>query len=266
MAHSALPARLEHRDAARKAPFHFDLDRGVVANAASTSASEGAQVLRHEALVRRVAATLYRNLPDGLDPEDLVQAGMIDLLEAIRGYDGDRGTPFASYAGLRIHGAMMDEIRRVLWAPRSVFHKARQVNQAVQKMQNESGRRVTTRELAGHLGLGVDECATLVTQAQARTVTAVDPAQVAEPEDPSEGPFDHLQRERFAEHLADAAAALPSRERRILHLYYVRELKLREIGELLGLTESRVCQLHKQAVAGLRRRLAETNDGMPPLN
>ncbi len=213
-------------------------------------------VARHTPLVRKIAYGLGRQVPDTMEFDDLLQAGMIGLLEAIRGFESERGVAFATYAGVRIHGAMMDEIRRVQWAPRSVFQKARLVDRAVRELQNETGRKPAEHEIAERLGVSVDACAELIEEASVRAVYPVDATLEANYADDRKGPLEELEDERFASHLAAATERLSERERNIMKMYYVEGLKLHEIGRRLSLTESRVCQLHKQAVARLRGILA----------
>lgn len=218
--------------------------------------SESELVQTHTPLVRKIAYGLCRQLPANMELDDLLQAGMIGLLEAIRGFDAERGVAFATYAGVRINGAMMDEIRRVLWAPRSVYQKARRVDQAVREIQNETGRRAADREVADRLGIDAGACQALLGEANVRTLCPVDGALEANVADGGEGPLEHLESDRFAEHLATATTHLSERERSVMQMYYIEDLKLHEIGRRLGLTESRVCQLHKQAVGRLREMLA----------
>ncbi len=218
--------------------------------------SESELVAQHTPLVRKIAYGLSRQLPANMELDDLLQAGMIGLLESIRGFDAARGVAFATYAGVRIHGAMMDEIRRVLWAPRSVYQKARRVDQAVREIQNETGRKAADREVADRLGIDADTCQALMGEASVRTLCPVDGALEANFADAGEGPLEQLESGRFAEQLATATTRLSERERSVMQMYYVEDLKLHEIGRRLGLTESRVCQLHKQAVARLRDMLS----------
>jgi RNA polymerase sigma factor FliA len=222
--------------------------------------SESEQVATHTPLVKKIASGLYRQLPINMEFDDLLQAGMIGLLEAIRGFDINRQVAFATYAGIRIHGAMMDEIRRVVWAPRSVFQKARRVDQAVREIQNETGNRAARHAVADRLGIGVDECNELIEDAQARAMCPVDEIVESNYPDSAGGPLERVQAEAFTDDLVEAIATLSERERNVMELYYVEDMKLHEIGARLGLTESRVCQLHKQVVGRLRQALGDWRD------
>ncbi len=220
-------------------------------------------VEQHVSLVKRIAYHLVSRLPPSVQVEDLIQAGMIGLLEAARNYDSDQGASFETYAGIRIRGAMLDEIRRSDWTPRSVHRKVRQVAEAVRVIEHRHGRDARDHEVAEHMGISLDEYYRILQDAAGARVFSFDePGMLGEdPEQfipgPEMGPLEVLQKDDFKRELVEAIALLPERERLVMSLYYDEELNLREIGEILGVSESRVCQIHGQALIRLRSRMAE---------
>jgi RNA polymerase sigma factor for flagellar operon FliA len=220
-------------------------------------------VTRHASLVKRIAYHLVGRLPPSVQVDDLMQAGMIGLLEAAGNYDPSQGASFETYAGIRIRGAMLDEIRRTDWTPRSVHRKARMVAEAVREIENLEGRDARDHEIAEKLGVELDEYHQILRDTSSCRIFSFEDV-FAHGEDSDEclgegerGPLDELEQENFKVALADAIASLPERERLVMTLYYDEELNLREIGEVLGVSESRVCQIHSQALARIRARMAE---------
>jgi RNA polymerase sigma factor for flagellar operon FliA len=220
-------------------------------------------VNKHAPLVKRIAYHLMNRLPPNVQADDLIQAGMIGLLEASRNYDPSQGASFETYAGIRIRGAMLDEIRRSDWTPRSVHRKARLVAEAMREIENEQGRDARDVEVAEALDMSLDDYHRILQDASGCRIFSVEELQ-AVGELPQErdridmsGPFEGIQRDAFRSSLADAISGLPERERLVIALYYDEELNLREIGQVLGVSESRVCQIHSQATLRLRSRLSE---------
>ncbi len=221
-------------------------------------------VVKHAALVKRIAYHLMSRLPPSVQADDLIQAGMIGLLEASRNYDATQGASFETYAGIRIRGAMLDEIRRTDWTPRSVHRKARQVAEAVRSIENQEGRDARDVEVAEKLGIGINEYHRILQDATGCRVFSIDDAGINGEEAPQTGagetrnePLDSLHKSDFKAALALAISGLPERERLVMAMYYDEELNLREIGEVLGVSESRVCQIHGQALIRLRARMGE---------
>ncbi len=235
----------------------------VVYEGTQKSIKDAETVAQHASLVKRIAYHLISRLPPSVQPDDLIQAGMIGLLEAARSYDANQGASFETYAGIRIRGAMLDEIRRSDWAPRSVHKKARVVAEAVRIIENETGRDARDHEVADCLGVPLDEYHSMLQVASGYRVMSFedispgDEAHVDSFTDERGGPLDGLQRADFKKSLATAVAGLPERERLVMALYYDEELNLREIGEVLGVSESRVCQIHSQAVIRLQSRMGD---------
>lgn len=214
-------------------------------------------------LVKRIAYHLLARLPANVQVEDLMQAGMIGLLEASKKYDAGKGASFETYAGIRIRGAMLDEVRKGDWAPRSVHRNSRMVADAIRTVEARTGRDAKDPEVAAELGVSLEEYYGILNDTLGSRLFSFDDL-MEEGEHGLEESGAHdfepgrgLEDERFKRALAEAIANLPERERLVLSLYYDEELNLKEIGEVLGVSESRVCQLHSQCAARLRARLAE---------
>ncbi|MEW6167204.1 MAG: RNA polymerase sigma factor FliA [Pseudomonadota bacterium] len=226
------------------------------------TAPETDLVRRHGELVRRIAHHLAARLPSSVDVDDLIQAGIIGLIEAARNYSGDRGASFETYAGIRIRGAMLDELRSGDWAPRSVHRRLREVAAAIREIEQSTGRDARESEVAERLGISVAEYHEIVQDGARCQVLSLnaggeDGDETLDTPDPTGGPLDDLQRGEFHEALAAAIASLPERERLVMSMYYDDEMNLREIGAVLDVSESRVCQIHGQALIRLRARLKD---------
>jgi RNA polymerase sigma factor for flagellar operon FliA len=225
-------------------------------------------VLKHGELVKRIAYHVVSRLPSHIEVDDLIQAGMIGLLNAAQNFTPTKGANFETYAGIRIRGAMLDEARKSNWTPRSTFKNAKQVSQAIRSIENRTGRDARSQDIAETLGVSLEEYYRMVESAASSRLLsyeqlAGDPERASMlPELPEDGPEAVLEEDQFREALARAVSTLPERERLVLSLYYDQELNLREIGAVLSVSESRVCQIHGQAVLRIRARLDEFfNDG-----
>ncbi|MEQ6342103.1 MAG: RNA polymerase sigma factor FliA [Gammaproteobacteria bacterium] len=220
-------------------------------------------VAQHAPLVKRIAYHLMSRLPPSVQADDLIQAGMIGLLEASRNYDATQGASFETYAGIRIRGAMLDEIRKNDWAPRSVHRKARKVAEAVRMIENIKGRDARDSEVAEILEMSLDEYHQMLQDASGYLVMSFedmgvdDEAVASQFADKNSGILEGLQRDDFKKSLSEAVSGLPERERLVMALYYDEELNLREIGAVLGVSESRVSQIHSQALIRLQARLSQ---------
>ncbi len=230
-------------------------------------------VRQHAPLVRRIAYHLMGRLPPSVDVGDLVQAGMMGLLEAARNFATDRSASFETYAGIRIRGAMLDELRRTDWTPRSVHRKAREVAEVVRKIENETGADAEGAEVMRRLGMSVEEYHQVladVAGARLLSLTAPDDGDGGEGsaldivDQTTLSPQERIERSGMRAALVKAVATLPEREQLVMSLYYEQELNLKEIGLVLGVTESRVCQIHGQALIRLRARMGAWCDGGSP--
>lgn len=218
-------------------------------------------VSRHALLVKRIAYHLMNRLPPNIQADDLIQSGMIGLLEASKNYDPSQGASFETYAGIRIRGAMLDEIRRSDWTPRSVHRKARMVADAMREIENAEGRDARDLEVAQALDISLEEYHRILQDTSNCRIFSIEELQAVgelpQSESGQNGPFEGVQKDEFKQSLADAIAGLPERERLVISLYYDEELNLREIGKVLGVSESRVCQIHSQATLRLRSRMTD---------
>ncbi|MGO2007282.1 RNA polymerase sigma factor FliA [Vreelandella alkaliphila] len=213
-------------------------------------------------LVRRQALTLQVRLPASIELDDLIQAGMVGLLEALGRFDATQGATFATFASQRIRGAMMDELRTRDWLPRSVRRSARAVDDAVRRLEQQLGRPPEESEIARDLDMPLSEYQQLLNDTNSGQLLPFEElvAEGAESarEEATNLPFDQLLDKQQRQSLIDAIDALPEREKLLMALYYQEELNLKEVGAVLGVTESRVSQLHSQAISRLRARLYDT--------
>jgi RNA polymerase sigma factor FliA len=231
------------------------------------SAGVDERIMLYAPLVKRIAHHLLNRLPDSVQADDLIQAGMLGLLEAIKHYDASHGASFETYAGIRIRGSMLDEVRRSDWTPRSVHKKSRMVSDAIRAIENKTGSEARDADIAGYLGIAIDEYNHILQDSISCRVFSIEElAQTGDhysgdqPQNMEEEPLDGLARDGFQRALANAIMGLPERERLVISLYYDDELNLREIGEVLNISESRVSQISTQAVLRLRSRLSEWMD------
>ncbi|MBK1647449.1 RNA polymerase sigma factor FliA [Rhabdochromatium marinum] len=220
-------------------------------------------VTGHVDLVRRIAHHLMARLPASVQVDDLIQSGMIGLIEAARQFQGGQGATFATYAGIRVRGAMIDELRRSDWAPRSVHRNSRRIAEAIQQVEAREGRAARDREIAAELQVSLDDFHAMLQDNASVQLLGLDELFGQDRDSdrllPADGatPIEALERDAFRDALAEALATLPEKERLVLALYYNEELNLREIGAVMGITESRVCQIRSQSVHRLRARLQE---------
>lgn len=219
-------------------------------------------VERHAGLVRRIAQHLLARLPDSVLLDDLIQSGMVGLLEASRNFDASKGASFETFAGIRIRGAMLDEIRRGDWVPRSVHRNGRSISDAMNVIQRREGRPAQDREIAAELGVSLSEYHAMLADVNHGKLLEMDEFEQgiehqADSYAHAGSPFEGMARERFQHALAEGIRKLPEREALVLSLYYDEELNLREIGGILEVSESRVSQIHSQAMLRLKSRLKD---------
>lgn len=218
-------------------------------------------IMQYAPLVKRIAYHLLNRLTDAVQLDDLIQSGMLGLLDALKNFDSGQGASFETYAGIRIRGAMLDDVRRSDWTPRSVHKKWRMVTEAIRMIENNTGREARAEEIGEFLGIPVEEYHRILEDSSSCRVFSIE--ELAESGDHyldkaanfAGEPLDDLSREGLQNALAEAISGLPERERLVLSLYYDEELNLREIGEVLNISESRVSQISSQAVLRLRSRL-----------
>jgi len=218
-------------------------------------------VEKHAPLVKRIALHLRARLPESVLLDDLLQAGIEGLLEAANSYQSGKGASFETFAGIRIKGSMLDEMRRGDWSPRSVHRATRKMSRVQQSLEATLGRSPSIEEMAEEMEVTVDEFRKMARHSlSARLVSLDEPVGTEDGigersdfvEDKGDTPEQLVEQENMRLRLIEAIKSLPERDQLLLNLYYFEELNLREIGEVLGVSESRVSQLHSQAAAKLR--------------
>jgi RNA polymerase sigma factor FliA len=218
----------------------------------------------YASLVKRIAYHMMLRMPASVQVEDLIQAGMIGLIEAAQKFDDSRGASFETYAGIRIRGAIVDEMRRGDWVPRSVHRNARRISKAIAQVEARTGRDARDTEVASELGLSIEEYFSMLQDSSGSKLFSYeetfgdDDSNIDASSQRAEfsSPFDGIERDGLKQALSKAISQLPEREQMVVALYYDQELNLKEIGLVLGVSESRVSQIHSQAAARLRQRLA----------
>ena len=216
-------------------------------------------------LVRKIAHHLQSRLPASVQVDDLIQAGMMGLMDAANRFEDGMGAQFETYASQRIRGSMLDELRQNDWLPRGVRKTQRQIETAVARLENRLFRSASEVEVAAELGVGLTDYQAMLAEAHggqmiyyedmAAEGEAGDDYLDRQAADRGADPLTQFKDARFRESLMLAIDGLPEREKLLMGLYYEQELNFREIAAVMGVTESRVCQLHSQAVARLRAKL-----------
>lgn len=207
---------------------------------------------------------MMTRLPNSVHIDDIMQAGMIGLLDAASRYDEIHGAQFETYATTRIRGAMLDELRANDWLPRSLRRDMRRIEAAISKMQQKLGRAPNETEISEQLGIPLVEYQHLLQESRGAQLVYYEDFQDEDRDnfferfeiDKAGDPVELLQDERFKSELVKAIDSLPERERMMMGMIYEQDMNLREIGEVMGVSESRVSQLHSQAVARLRSRMS----------
>lgn len=224
------------------------------------------RILRYLPLVKRVIGRMFGTLPSFVDRKELFQAGVVGLIQAVDQYDPSLGTKLESYAIPRIRGAILDSLREMDWAPRSLRHKASLLERTIDHLCAKLGRSPSEEEIARELGVNLEQYRTMVGEVSAARLFSLDHPfwETEEGEwvddevrlsDPSAHIEEQVDRKELQERVVALLRALPERERLIMVLYYYEELTFKEIAAILGVTESRVCQLHTQIVLSIRSQL-----------
>jgi RNA polymerase sigma factor for flagellar operon FliA len=225
------------------------------------------RVNAHVSLVKAMAYRLLQRLPAEVELNDLIGVGVLGLIEAASRYKPSLGVPFEAFARRRIHGAMLDSLRELDWAPRSLRKQARAFETTIARLRQELAREPDEAEIARAMNLSPEECAQALEQVRGLELCSMRrldaPSDGGTPMvdlclDPGEGPEERLQRSEMQQVLANALGALPERERQILSLYYDQELTMAEIGLVFGVSESRISQLRSLSLRRLRASLSES--------
>ncbi len=223
-------------------------------------------VLEHTPLIRYIVNRIAVRLPSHIDLDDLHNTGVIGLMDAIDKYDPDKNCKFKTYAEFRIKGAILDQLRSLDWVPRSIRQKSRRLEQAYTQVEQRLGRSATETEIADSLGIELEEFHYLINQVKGISMINLDELRSNSDGDQplygdifedvkAENPFTSLGSREMRQAVADCISGLPEKERLVISLYYYEDLNMKEIGNVLGITESRVCQIHTKAVARLHSKL-----------
>ena len=233
--------------------------------------SENALVEKYLPLVASIAARLAMTLPEHVDQDDLYSAGLVGLLQAVRNYNPACGASFETYARTRVRGAMLDELRKMDWVPRTVHEKARKIQAAMMQLEQKLGRMPTEAQMAGALNMSMRDYGKLLNEIRPAafvcldTVTSEDDTGdlyevVANSAD--ESPLEKISQRELTQVILRRLKELPDMQRKVLALYYGEDMHLREIAEAVGLTESRICQIHAQAVLSIRSYVQRYEAGL----
>jgi RNA polymerase sigma factor for flagellar operon FliA len=218
---------------------------------------------KHAPLVKRIAYHLLARLPASVQVDDLIQSGMIGLIEAAKNFDNTKGASFETFAGIRIRGSMLDEIRRGDWTPRSVHRNSRLIAETIAELEATLGRDVKDVEVAEKLDITLDEYHHMLSDASNGRIMGMEDLGISEDvlvtanDKQDDQLFEEQASDAFQHALAKNISSLPEREAIVLSLYYNDELNLKEIGEVLSVSESRVSQIHSQALLRLRSRMQD---------
>lgn len=228
--------------------------------------SRDAQLKHYAPMVKRLAHYLLAKLPANVEYDDMIQAGMIGLMDAISRYEEGQGTQFETYANQRIRGAMLDELRNNDWLPRSVRKNQRAIESAMSRLEHRLGRAAAESEIAREMNIPLDQYQELLQDAKGSQLFYFDDYNTDDNNgdyldrhvsDTASDPAAVLSDKRFQAELVKHIDALPEREKQLMGLYYEQDLNFREIAAVMGVTESRICQLHTQAVTRLRSKLKD---------
>ena len=235
--------------------------------------TENALVEQYLPLVATVMGRLAMTLPVHVDHDDLYSAGLIGLLQALRNYDPTCGTSFETYARVRVRGAMLDELRRMDWVPRTVHEKARKVQDAISQLEQKLGRTPTEAEMAKALGMTPSKYSELLDQIRPAAFICLDGVSSSEEGEAGnlyevvanaadEGTLEQVSRRELKRIILERLKQLPDMQRKVLALYYGEDMHLREIAEVFKLTESRICQIHAQAILSIRAYIQRFEAGL----
>jgi RNA polymerase sigma factor for flagellar operon FliA len=266
-------------DSGRRGSVGADVEQDSVGRAWDEYKSKGTEsarealILNYSPLVKYVAGRVAVGLPANIEQADLVSYGIFGLIDAIEKYELDRGIKFETYAISRIRGAIIDELRAIDWVPRSVRYKAREVEKAYTALENKLKRPPSDAEIAGEMEISVDDLNNIYTQLSSVSLVALDELMSVEggqgdklslvetlEDTRTTGPVESIETAEMKNILTTAINRLPEREKIVVTLYYYEGLTLAEIGKVLGVTESRICQMHTKAVLAMRGKISEATE------
>ncbi len=235
--------------------------------------TENALVEQYLPLVASVLGRLSMTLPEHVSHDDLHSAGLVGLLQALRNFDPTCGSSFETYARFRVRGAMLDELRRMDWVPRTIHEKARRIQEVMARVEQKLGRAPTEAQMAKALEISVDEYNELLNEVRPAAFVCLDSVGSSEDGDTGslyeviadtseENPVEQVSQRELKQVIFERLKELPEIQRKVLALYYVEDLHLREIAEVFGLTESRICQIHSQAILAIRSYVQRFESGL----
>ena len=237
------------------------------------TSAENDLVERYLPLVASILGRLSMTLPEHVSHDDLYSAGLLGLLQALRNFDPTCGSSFETYARVRVRGAMLDELRRMDWVPRTIHEKARKIQAMLGQLEQKLGRTPTEAQMAKALDLSVREYNELLDEIRPASFVCLDSAGSSEDGDTGslyeviadtseENPVEQVSQRELKQVILERLKELPEIQRKVLALYYVEDLHLREIAEVFGLTESRICQIHSQAILAIRAFVQRVESGL----
>ena len=240
---------------------------------ASRTDIENALVQKYLPLVSAVMGRLAMTLPEHVDHDDLYSVGLIGLLQALRNYNPACGTSFETYARVRVRGAMLDELRRMDWVPRTIHEKARRIKVVLGELEQKFGKTPTEAQMAKAMNLSLKEYEELLDEVRPAAFVCLDAVNSSEDGDSGplyeviadqthEGPVEKVSNNELKQVIFERLKELPEMQRKVLALYYLEDMHLREIAEVFGLTESRICQIHAQAILSIRAYLQRFESGL----
>lgn len=242
-------------------------------NSASNAATENALIQKYLPLVSAVMGRLAMTLPEHVDHDDLYSVGLIGLLQALRNYNPACGTSFETYARVRVRGAMLDELRRMDWVPRTIHEKARRIKTVLGELEQKLGRTPTEAQMAKAMNLSLKEYQELLDEVRPAAFVCLDAVNSSEDGDngplyeviadhANDGPVEKASNNELKQVIFERLKELPEMQRKVLALYYLEDMHLREIAEVFNLTESRICQIHAQAILAIRSYLQRLESGL----
>ena len=229
-----------------------------------------AKMVEYMSLVKVIAKKMIQRLPSNIELDDLISAGCMGLIQALEKYDEKKGKNFKTYAEFRVRGAIIDELRAQDWAPKAMRQKAKAFQKACEKIQQRTGKKASTVDLEKELSLSKKKLEKLATNVHtleqmnaagyAQSKTLGDDQLIEQVVCPESTPFDNVYQLSIRNEIKDAVSCLAPKEGEVIRLYYFEELNLREIGQRMNVSESRVCQLHSQGIVNLKTVLEETKE------
>jgi RNA polymerase sigma factor for flagellar operon FliA len=235
--------------------------------------TENALVQKYLPLVSAVVNRLAMTLPEHVDHDDLYSVGLIGLLQALRNYNPACGTSFETYARVRVRGAMLDELRRMDWVPRTIHEKARRIKEVLGELEQKLGKTPTEAQMAKAMNMSLDDYLELLDEVRPAAFVCLDAVNASEEGDGGplyeviadqshEGPVEKVSNNELKQVIFARLKELPEMQRKVLALYYLEDMHLREIAEVFGLTESRICQIHAQAILAIRSYVQRFESGL----